>query len=118
MEMIKYETAIVDETGWVMFWCKDLQGWEQVETILCSHPEWSIRTIDVGLQEVRDMISSDIVTIISFDKEDEARLKDTTEVLEEILQAFRKAGTGNEMNCNYLAAVLHIINEIERGETF
>lgn len=64
------------------------------------------------------MINSDIVTIISFDKEDEIRLKDTTEVLEEILQAFRKAGTGNEMNCNYLAAVLHLINEIERGETF
>ena len=65
-----------------------------------------------------DIIKSDIVTIISFDKEDEIRLKDTTEVLEEILQAFQKAGTGNKINCNYLAAVLHLINEIERGETF
>lgn len=64
------------------------------------------------------MIGSDIVTIITFNKEDEARIKEAREVLEEILQAFRKAGTGNEMNCNYLAAVLHLINEIERGETF
>lgn len=43
---MEYRTAIVDELGWVMWWCDELQGNEQIESILVSHPEWSIKTIE------------------------------------------------------------------------
>lgn len=41
-----YRSAIVDETGWVMFWCDELQGEDQIESILESHPEWYIKAIE------------------------------------------------------------------------
>jgi hypothetical protein len=43
---MEFRTAIVDETGWVMFWCDQLQGWEQIECILEVHPEWNVRVIE------------------------------------------------------------------------
>ena len=43
---MNYRRAIVDETGWVMFWCDELQGEEQIESILDGHPEWSIAYIE------------------------------------------------------------------------
>lgn len=43
---MKFRTAIVDELGWVMFWCDELQDIEQIECILESHPEWSVRAIE------------------------------------------------------------------------
>ena len=43
---MRFRTAIVDETGWVMFWCDELQDAEQIECILEGHPEWSVRAIE------------------------------------------------------------------------
>ena len=43
-----YRTAIVDETGCVMYWCDELQGAEQIECILDSHPEWRLQSIEIG----------------------------------------------------------------------
>ena len=42
-----YRTAIVDELGHVMFWRDELHGEEQIECILNSHPEWSIKCIEI-----------------------------------------------------------------------
>ena len=42
---MEYRTAIVDECGWVMFWCDELQDEEQIRSILDSHPEWSRKCI-------------------------------------------------------------------------
>ena len=44
---MEFRTAIVDELGCVMFWCDELQDGEQIETILHSHPEWNVETIEV-----------------------------------------------------------------------
>ena len=44
---MEYRSAIVDETGCVMFWCDELQGEEQIECILYGHPEWSIEYIEM-----------------------------------------------------------------------
>ena len=46
-----YKTAIVDELGYVMFWCDELQRDEQIECILNGHPEWSVKCIVI--QKVR-----------------------------------------------------------------
>ena len=43
---MEFRTAIVDETGCVVFWCDTLQGWDQIETILESHPEWRVEAIE------------------------------------------------------------------------
>ena len=43
---MEFRSAIVDELGCVMFWCDELQGEEQIECILDSHPEWSIQYIE------------------------------------------------------------------------
>ncbi len=43
---MEFRSAIVDETGWVMFWCDELQNQEQIECILESHPEWSCKCIE------------------------------------------------------------------------
>lgn len=42
-----YRLAIVDELGYVMFWCDELQGEEQIECILDSHPEWNRRCVEI-----------------------------------------------------------------------
>ena len=42
-----YRLAIVDELGHVMFWCDELQGEEQIECILDSHPEWNRRCVEI-----------------------------------------------------------------------
>lgn len=42
---MEYRSAIVDETGWVMFWCDELQGEAQIECILNSNPEWTKKCI-------------------------------------------------------------------------
>lgn len=36
---MEFRTAIVDETGCVMFWCDELQDEEQIEYILNLYPE-------------------------------------------------------------------------------
>ena len=46
IDNMEYRTAIVDETGCVMWWCDELQGNEQIECILVSHPEWSMKAIE------------------------------------------------------------------------
>lgn len=38
---MEYRSAIIDECGYVMFWCDELQDEEQIECILESHPEWN-----------------------------------------------------------------------------
>lgn len=43
---MEFRTAIVDETGFVMFWCDELQDEEQVECILNLHPEWRRECIE------------------------------------------------------------------------
>ena len=43
---MEFRTAIVDETGCVMFWVDTLQGDDQVEAILVAHPEWSCVAIE------------------------------------------------------------------------
>lgn len=43
---MEFRMAIVDELGWVMFWCDELQNEDQIETILKGHPEWSIKCIE------------------------------------------------------------------------
>lgn len=47
-----YRSAIVDETGWVMFWCDELQGSEQIECILSGHPKWSVKCVEITENEV------------------------------------------------------------------
>lgn len=42
-----YRTAIVDELGWVMWWCDEVcGGWSHIEDILAEHPEWSVKAIE------------------------------------------------------------------------
>ena len=43
---MEYRSAIVNETGHVMFWCDELQGEEQIECILNGHPEWKLEYIE------------------------------------------------------------------------
>ena len=45
--MLVYESAIVDECGSVMAWCKDLTE-KEIEQILDRYPEASIKSIDVS----------------------------------------------------------------------
>lgn len=47
-----YRSAIVDELGYVMFWCDELQGEEQIECILEGHPEWSRKCIEIDQEEL------------------------------------------------------------------
>lgn len=42
---MEFKSAIVDELGYVMFWCDSLQEW-QIESILKRHPEWSVKAIE------------------------------------------------------------------------
>lgn len=42
-----YRSAIVNELGYVMFWCNELQGDEQIECILNNHPKWSIKCVEI-----------------------------------------------------------------------
>ena len=45
--MLVYESAIVDELGDVVTWCKDLSE-KEIEQILDRYPEASIKSIDVS----------------------------------------------------------------------
>ena len=45
---MEYRTAIVDECGCVIWWCDELQGEEQIDTILVSHPEFHRESIEIG----------------------------------------------------------------------
>ena len=64
------------------------------------------------------MISSDSVVIITFNEEDRLRIREARRTLEEILDAFNKAGGYNDTEGEDLTATIHILNKIERGETF
>ena len=44
--MLEYRSAIVDECGYVMYWCSELSK-EEIVRILDNHPEWTIRGIEV-----------------------------------------------------------------------
>lgn len=46
--MLVYESAIVDELGDVVTWCKDLPE-KEIEQILDRYPEASIKSIDVSV---------------------------------------------------------------------
>ena len=45
--MLVYESAIVDELGDVVTWCKDLSE-KEIEEMLSRYPEASIKSIDVS----------------------------------------------------------------------
>lgn len=45
--MLVYESAIVDECGSVMAWCKDLTE-KEIKELLDRYPEASIKSIDVS----------------------------------------------------------------------
>ena len=45
--MLVYESAIVDELGDVIAWCRDLSE-KEIEQILDRYPEASIKSIDVS----------------------------------------------------------------------
>lgn len=42
-----YRRAIVNELGYVMFWCDELKNDKQIHCILNEYPEWSVRCIEV-----------------------------------------------------------------------
>lgn len=44
---MEFRSAIVDELGYVVYWCSDLYP-GQVENILENHPEWKVRCIQIG----------------------------------------------------------------------
>ena len=44
---MEFRSAIVDELGYVMYWCDELQDEDQIECILNSHPEWSRKCIEM-----------------------------------------------------------------------
>ena len=44
---MEFRSAIVDELGYVMYWCDELQEENQIEGILNSHPEWSGKCIEM-----------------------------------------------------------------------
>ena len=44
---MEFRSAIVDELGYVMYWCDELQDGYQIECILNSHPEWSRKCIQM-----------------------------------------------------------------------
>ena len=44
---MEFRSAIVDELGYAMYWCDELQDEYQIECILNSHPEWSRKCIEM-----------------------------------------------------------------------
>lgn len=44
---MEFRSAIVDELGYVMYWCDELQDEDQIECILNSHPEWNRKCIQM-----------------------------------------------------------------------
>ena len=45
---MEFITVILDELGHIIFWCEELQGEEQIECILNSHPKWSRLVMNIG----------------------------------------------------------------------
>lgn len=43
---MNFRKAIVNELNQIMFWCDELQGEDQIECILYSHPEWKMQNIE------------------------------------------------------------------------
>ena len=43
---MEFRSAIVDELGYVMYWCDELQD-EEIECILNNHPEWRRKCIQM-----------------------------------------------------------------------
>ena len=64
------------------------------------------------------MIYSEMKVKICFEETDKNDLLITLQTLEDIRKAFEKAGTYNTTEIETLKATEHIINEIQRGETF
>ena len=44
---MEFRSAIVDELGYVMYWCDELQDEDQIECILDNHLEWSRKYIQM-----------------------------------------------------------------------
>ena len=44
---MEFRSAIVDELGYVMYWCGELQDEYQIKCILNSHHEWSRKCIEM-----------------------------------------------------------------------
>ena len=42
-----YRSSIIDELGYIIFWCNELHGDKQIECILCGHPEWSVKCVEM-----------------------------------------------------------------------
>lgn len=42
-----YRSAIINELGYVMFWCDELQSDKQIEYILNKYPEWSVKCVEI-----------------------------------------------------------------------
>lgn len=64
------------------------------------------------------MITSEVRVKICFEESDRNDLLITLQTLEDIRKAFEKAGAYNTTEIETLKATEHIVNEIQRGETF
>lgn len=42
---MEFRRAIVDELGYVMYWCSELAD-NEIDEILASHEEWNIKCIE------------------------------------------------------------------------
>lgn len=42
---MEFRIAIVDELGYIMYWCDEFKDVEEIEDILEVHPEWRYKCI-------------------------------------------------------------------------
>ena len=64
------------------------------------------------------MITSEVRVKICFEESDKNDLLITVQTLEDIRKAFEDAGIYHTTEVQALKTVEHIVNEIQRGETF
>lgn len=64
------------------------------------------------------MIISETVVKFSYDREDRVRIQNAINVLEEVTDAFQKAGGHTETEKGLLTGAAHVLDEILRYETF
>lgn len=64
------------------------------------------------------MITSEVKVQFNYDEDGKRDLAISLRTIKEIREEFEKAGTYNETEIETLKATEHIVNEIQRGETF
>ena len=47
---MEFKSAIIDECGYVVYWCEERLTDRQIEIILSAHPEWKVRCMPAGGQ--------------------------------------------------------------------